>query len=113
LPEEHRFTRLRTERKHFIDTIKMIAYRAESSLASLLREHIARPDDARALLRQIFDTEADLTPDLTRNTLTVSLHHLTQAAHDQGIEHLLAELNATQTIFPGTRLTLIFKIGSP
>ena len=60
LPEEERFTRLRTERKHFIDTIKMIAYRAESSLASLLREHLARSDDARALLRQMFDTEADL-----------------------------------------------------
>jgi hypothetical protein len=29
LPEEERLTRLRTERKHFIDTIKMIAYRAE------------------------------------------------------------------------------------
>lgn len=113
LPEEDRFTRLRTERKHFIDTIKMIAYRAESSLASLLREHIARADDARALLRQIFDTEADLTPDLATNTLTVSLHHLTQAAHDQAIAQLLAELNATQTIFPGTRLALVFKIGSP
>lgn len=47
LPEEDRFTRLRTERKHFVDTIKMIAYRAESSLASLLREHLARSDDAR------------------------------------------------------------------
>lgn len=113
LPEEDRFTRLRTERKHFIDTIKIIAYRAESSLASLLREHLARTDDARALLRQIFDTEVDLIPDLTVNTLTVRLHHLTQAAHDQAIEHLLAELNATQTVFPGTRLTLMFKIGSP
>jgi len=113
LPEEDRFTRLRTERKHFIDTIKMIAYRAESSLASLLHEHIARPDDARALLRQIFETEADLIPDLATNTLTVSLHHLTQAAHDQTIELMLAELNATQTIFPGTNLTLEFKIGWP
>ncbi|MBM3803465.1 MAG: hypothetical protein FJW26_14285, partial [Acidimicrobiia bacterium] len=36
LPEQDRFTRLRTERKHFVDTIKMIAYRAETSLASLL-----------------------------------------------------------------------------
>jgi len=113
LSEEDRFSRLRTERKHFIDTIKMIAYRAESSLASLLREHIARSDDARALVRQMFDTEVDLIPDLATNTLTVSLHHLTQAAHDQAIEQLLAELNATQTIFPGTRLALIFKLGSP
>jgi hypothetical protein len=112
LPEEDRFTRLRTERKHFIDTIKMIAYRAESSLASLLREHLARTDDARALLRQIFDSEVDLLPDLEANTLTVCLHHLTQAAHDAAIEQLLADLNATQTIFPGTSLTLIFKIGS-
>lgn len=113
LPEEDRFTRLRTERKHFIDTIKMIAYRAESSMASLLREHLARGgDDARALLRQIFQTEADLTPDLAANTLTVRLHHLTQAVHDQAIEPLLADLNATQTVFPGTKLTLVFKLGS-
>jgi hypothetical protein len=112
LPEEDRFTRLRTERKHFVDTIKMIAYRAESSMASLLREHIARTDDARALLRQIFDTEADLTPDLLTNTLTVRIHHLTQAAHDQAIQQLLAQLNATQTAFPGTHLTLVFKLGS-
>jgi len=113
LPEADRFTRLRTERKHFIDTLKMIAYRAESSMASLLREHLARgDDDARALLRQIFQTEADLTPDLAANTLTVRLHHLTQAAHDQAIETLLTDLNATQTVFPGTSLTLIFKLGS-
>ena len=112
LPEEDRFTRLRTERKHFIDTIKMIAYRAESSMASLLREHIARSDDARALLRQIYQTDADLTPDLNASTLTVRLHHLTQAAHDHAIELLLVELNATQTVFPGTGLTLVFKLGS-
>lgn len=113
LPEEDRFTRLRTERKHFIDTLKMIAYRAESSMASLLREYLARGcDDARALLRQIFQTEADLTPDLAAHTLTVSLHHLTQASHDQAIVKLLADLNATKTVFPGTKLTLVFKLGS-
>ena len=90
----------------------MIAYRAETSLASLLREHLARSDDARALLRQVFNNEADLVPDLAANTLTVGLHHLTQAAHDQAIEQLCAILNATETVFPGSRLTLVFKIGS-
>ena len=40
------------------------------------------------------------------------LHHLTQAAHDQVLEKLCAALNETQTVFPGTELTLIFKIGS-
>ncbi len=110
LPEEKRFTRLNTEQKHFIDTIKMIAYRAESSMASLLREHMARPDEARALLRGIFQADADLTPDLVANTLTVAIHHLAQANQDRAIEHLITELNASQTIFPGTNLTLVFKI---
>jgi hypothetical protein len=112
LPEEERFTRLRTERKHFLDTIKMIAYRAETSLVSVLREHLARSDDARTLIRQIFETEADLLPDAMNKTLTVRIHHLTQAAHDQVLEKLCATLNETQTVFPGTDLTLIFKIGS-
>jgi hypothetical protein len=112
LPEKDRFTRLRTERKHFVDTIKMIAYRAETSLASLLREHLVRSDDARALLRQIFQNEVDLLPDLQTNTLTVRLHHLTHATHDRPVAELCAALNETQTVFPGTNLTLIFKIGS-
>jgi hypothetical protein len=112
LPEEERFTRLRTERKHFLDTIKMIAYRAETSLVSILREHLARSDDARTLVRQIFETEADLLPDVTNKTLTVRIHHLTQAAHDQVLEKLCDALNETQTVFPATDLTLIFKIGS-
>src|ERR1019366_6379875 len=68
---------LLTERKHFIDTIKLIAYRAETSMASLLRDKLSRADDARALLRQIYDTEVDLIPDLENKTLTVRLHHLT------------------------------------
>lgn len=91
----------------------MIAYRAETSLVSLLREHLARSDDARTLVRQIFDTEADLLPDLNAKTLTVRIHHLTQSAHDQALEKLCSTLNETQTVFPGTDLTLFLKIGSP
>lgn len=112
LPEEFRFTRLRSERKHFLDTIKMISYRAETSMASVVREKMARTDDGRALLRQIFDTEVDLIPDLEQRTLTVQLHHLTQRAHDEAVRHLCDELNATETLFPGTELKLIYKLGS-
>ena len=64
LPEEYGFTRLRSERKHFLDTIKMISYRAETSMVSIVREKLARSDDGRALLRQIFATPVDLIPDL-------------------------------------------------
>lgn len=112
LPEEFRFTRLRSERKHFVDTIKMISYRAETSLLSTVREKLARHDDGRALLRQIFETEVNLIPDLEQQTLTVQLHHLTQRAHDDAVRHLCQELNATETLFPGTTLKLIYKVGS-
>lgn len=66
----------------------------------------------RALLHQIYETEIDLVPNLQTNTLTVRLHHLTQAAHDQAVRHLCQELNATETIFPGTDLKLVYKLGS-
>jgi len=112
LPEQDRFTRLRPERKHFIDTIKMISYRAETSMVAILREKMSRADDARALLRQIYDTDADLIPDLHAATLTVKLHHLTQSAHDQILRHLCDQLNETETIFPDTQLRLRFQVGS-
>lgn len=112
LPESDRFSRLLTERKHFIDTIKLIAYRAETSMASLLRDTLSRADDARALLRQIYDTEVDLIPDLENQTLTVRLHHLTQAAHDEAVRYLCDQLNATATIFPGTELQLVYQLGA-
>jgi hypothetical protein len=50
LPEPERFQRLLPESKHFVDTIKLIAYRAETSMVSVIREKLARSDDARALL---------------------------------------------------------------
>jgi len=112
LPEEVRFTRLLPERKHFIDTIKMISYRAETSMVGILREKMSRADDARILLRQIYDNECDLAPDLQTGTLTVRLHHLTQAAHDQVVGHLCDQLNETETIFPDTKLRMVFKVGS-
>ena len=112
LPEEQRFRRLLPERKHFIDTIKMIAYRAETAMASVVREQLARDDDARALLRHIFRNEVDLIPDLFAKTLTVRLHHLAQNAHDVAARHLCVQLNATETIFPGTDLRLVYEIGS-
>jgi len=112
LPQPDRFTQLRTERKYFLDTIKMIAYRAETSMASVLREKLARADDARTLLRQIYHTEVDLLPDLEAKKLTVHLHHLTQAAHDTAVRHLCDELTSTETVFPGTDLKLVYKLGS-
>jgi hypothetical protein len=114
LPEQDRFRRLRSEKKHFIDTIKLIAYRAETALAELAREKIKRFDDARALIRQLFRTEIDLIPDRLQQTLTVRLHPMSTQGHDEVVHHIVQELTQTETVFPGTDLRLVFEIsGSP
>lgn len=110
LPADQRFDQLRPEKKHLVDTIKLIAYRAETAMASAAREQLARSDDARALLRKLYTTPADLIPDPAAKTLTVRLHHQAAALQDAAVAHLCAELNATQTIFPGTELRLIYEL---
>jgi hypothetical protein len=113
LPEDARFVRLSTQSKHLIDTIKMIAYRAETAMVQTVREKMTRHDDARSLMRAIYKTEVDLEPDLKANTLTVRIHPLANASSDEALRHLCSELNATETIFPGTKLRVIYELVSP
>ena len=114
LPAHERFAQLCPESKHFIDTIKMIAYRAESALAGEARETLARSDDARALLRRLFLTPANLRPDYAAQTLTVELHRFGSPLQDATIAQLCATLTATETCFPTTNLRLVYRqVGSP
>jgi len=113
LPEEARFDRLRVHSKHLLDTIKMVAYRAETAMAQVLRETTSRTGDARSLLRGLYATDADLLPDELNNTLTVRLHHQANASTDTALQHLCDELTATETLFPGTGLRLVYELVSP
>lgn len=113
LPKEEPFPRLRAERKHFVDTIKLIAYRAETALVSTVREELARHDDRRALVRELMRTTADLCPNPEQKTLTVRLHPLTSGLQDAAVRHLAEELTATETLFPGTDWRLIYTIPGP
>lgn len=99
-------------RKQFLDTIKMIAYRAETALAGMLWERVSRTDETRALLREIFATEADLLPDKAAGILTVRLHHLTNHASDEAARYLAEQLNETESVYPGTNLRLVYKLVS-
>jgi hypothetical protein len=110
LPAEERFAQLRTSKKHFVDTIKMIAYRAETALVHMAREHLERPDDARALVRQVLTSTVDLLPDLANQILKVRLHPLATAAHNEVLRHLCAELTDTETEYPGTQQRMVFEL---
>jgi hypothetical protein len=113
LPQAERYRQLCPESKHFIDTIKIIAYRAESALAGELREHLGREHDVRALLRRVFVTPANLLPDYDQKTLLVELHRLGSPLQDAAVAKLCDELTATETRFPTTELRLIYRqVGS-
>lgn len=112
LPEADRFRKLATASKHFIDTIKIVAYRAECAMTNIVRELMPKPDQARALIATLHATEADILPDYANKTLTVRLHRSARAHTDAVIAKLCDELSATETVFPRTELRMIFKLGA-
>ena len=112
LPEEDRFKKLNTKSKYFIDTIKMIAYRAETAMSNILREKMSRPEEVRSLLKVLYSNEANIYPDETEGTLTVELHHFVNRKDDISIIQLCDELNETETIFPGTNMRMVYKLVS-
>lgn len=114
LPEEQRFRGLSVATKQLTDTIKMVAYRAETAMAHVLRERmpVSRADEARNLLRAIYRAEVDLLPDHDSNTLRVRLHHLANRSTSDAVSYLCQEMNATETVFPGTNLRLVYELVS-
>jgi hypothetical protein len=112
LPDGERFDRLSTQSKYLIDAIKMIAYRAETAMANICRQTMSRPDEARSLLRAIYSTDADMLVDKESKTLTVKLHHLANNMSNLTVHQLCQELTATQSVFPGTDLTVVYEMVS-
>lgn len=106
LPPDQRIDQLRGGRKHFIDTIKLIAYRAETALVQLARETLKRTDDGRSFVRGLMHTTINLRPDLARGELRVELQGQANPIHDDAVAALCTELNATKTHYPGTKLRL-------
>lgn len=110
LPEDQRPQQLRPMSKMLTDTIKMIAYRAETALVGLLRTHLTKEEEARALIRELFISSADFEPNETDNTLTVRIHRMTTPAHDKAINALLANLNQLHFRHPETNMQLIYQL---
>jgi hypothetical protein len=112
LPEEKKFQQLRTNGKHLIDTIKMIAYRAETAMASIVREKTPFHDSGttRVLLREIYNSAVDLKVDDEKNILYVRLHHLANQCSDNAARYLCKELTETETKFPGSEYLIVYEM---
>jgi hypothetical protein len=103
--------KLDPETKHLTDTIKMVAYRAETALVGLLDDEVyARTEEeGRALVREILRTPADVLPDERKGVLRVRLHGLANPRSNEAVRHLCEALNETEIRYPGTRLRLKYE----
>jgi hypothetical protein len=110
LPQTEKFSNAINVRKHFMDNIKMIAYRAETGMYNMIKNRLSHPDEGRKLLQLIYTSDADLIPDYPNKTLTVKLHNLNYRRDDKVVEYLCEKLNETETEFPGTDLKIIYQL---
>jgi len=113
LPEPERFTKPVMERKRLMDAVRMIAYRAETALCALLRPLGMQSTEARRLLQDLFVTEADIQPDASTGLLEVHVHRGSRPAVDRMREALFEQLNEMAFTFPGTKLTLHYRLVGP
>ncbi len=108
LDEQDRFKKPAVGRKRLMDSIRMIAYRAETAMATLMTGQAIDTAAARRLLQDLFATEADIFPDHENHRLLVSVHRGSRPAADQAMSKLLEHLNAAEIIYPGTDLRLVY-----
>ena len=61
-------------------------------------------------MRDLFRSEADLSPDLKAGVLTIGVHSMANPRFNRAIANLLGELNAAELTYPGTTLKLVYTL---
>jgi transposase len=112
LPEDQKFERLAPSRKRLTDTVKLVAYRAETALAAIVREKLSHVDEPRSLVRDLLRSDADIYPDQAAGLLAVRIHTLANPRSNRAIQHLLDHLNAAEFTYPGTNLRLTYSLSA-
>jgi len=98
------------ERKTITQLIKVVAYRSESCLASIVEPFFARHDDeVRAFLKAAFRLPGDIIPDYERHELRVRLYGLANNRSQQALIALCEYMNTQQMKYPGTNLRLVYE----
>ncbi len=108
LPEQDQFAKLSSSRRTLLNTIAMIAYRAETAMGLLLEQPDYSLSQARALLQDLFVRSGDLIPDYSKKILNIYLHGAATPRDNRRINQVLEQLNETETVFPNTELKMVF-----
>jgi hypothetical protein len=112
LPESEKFKKFSGGDKQVVDCVKMIAYRAETTMANFLRDTILKKDEARNLVRDILEADADFDVDNATKTLNIKLHGLTNPRNSRYAKKLCDFLTETETYFPGSDMRLTYDLVS-
>ena len=108
--EEAEIVQLAPEAKHLTDTLKLVAYRAETALVRCLTPHYVRTEEeGRALIREMLLSSADLLPEADNHRLRVRLHSLANPRSNEALAKLCQTLNALEIRYPGTELKLVYQ----
>lgn len=110
LAEEHKFHALAPTRRRLLDTIRMIAYRAETALVPLLLDEHTDSPAARTILQDLFGSAADLIPQADPPRLRVCVHRSARPVTDRRLQRLFAQLNEAELAYPGTELILHYEL---
>jgi hypothetical protein len=114
LDEADRFEKPMLGRKRLLDAVRMIAYRAETALCSLVRTATIDNAAARSLLQELFVTDADIRPDPSAGVLHVEIHRGSRPVVDRTLDALFKQLNEMEITFPGTELAMRYALlGGP
>lgn len=106
LPEDEQFKNLDNSKKNLLDAVKMIAYRTETAMGNIIANECGSLAKARALLRDLFVSEADILPDHENKILMVRFHNLSTSALDKKLDKLIEHLNSAKMKYPGTDMLL-------
>lgn len=110
MKEDEKYQSIKIESKLFMNTIKIIAYRAETAVANLLSPYYKKEkDEIRMLVKEIIESDADQIPDYIKNTLTIRLHSLSTPRANEAVHKFCQLLNESESNYPGTELRLIFE----
>ena len=86
----------------------MIAYRSETALVGILRQYMNKEDDARALVRELLVSSADIEPNISEKTITVRIHRMASPEHDRVVANLLEKLTAQNFCHPETGQRIVY-----
>ena len=107
--DEDRYNKLNTESKHFLNVIKMICYRSETSLALHLTNDYAKlVNEKRMWVKSLINTPCDLKVDQQNQKLHVHMHTMATPRDNRAMHKICLLINQNPCLFPGTNLKMIF-----